>query len=64
MSSVFFMFFCHVCMPSGYVLSRAFVRVLHSYGFPDVEHEGVAGNISTSAVVMRNYAVSPLGGVL
>ncbi len=57
----FFMFFCHVCMASGYALSRVFVCVLHPYGFPDVEHEGVTGNVSMSAVVMRNYA-SPLAG--
>ena len=62
---LFFMFFCHVCMPSGYALSRVFVCVLHPYGFPDVEHEGVAGNISTSAVVIvkhlknRNGVASP-----
>ena len=62
---LFFMFFCRVCMSSGYALSRIFVCVLHPYGFPDAEHEGVAGNISTSAVVIvkhlknRNGVASP-----
>ena len=65
MLSVFFMFFFHVCMPSGYALSRIFVCVLHPYGFPDAEHEGVIGNVSTSAVVIvkhlknRNSVASP-----
>ena len=61
----FLCFFCHVCMPSGYALSRVFVCVLHPYGFPDIEHEGVIGNVSTSAVVIvkhlknRNSVASP-----
>ena len=62
---LFFMFFCRVCMSSGYALSRIFVCVLHPYGFPDAEHEGVIGNVSTSAVVIvkhlknRNSVASP-----
>lgn len=43
------------------MLSRIFVCVLHPCGFADVEHEGVIGNVSTFAVVMRIYA-GPLAG--
>jgi len=59
-----FMFFA-MCVSSGYALSRVFVCVLHPYGFADVEHEGVIGNVSTSAVVIvkhlknRNGVASP-----